>query len=91
MAVSIIYNLLQGFGFLWVCQPIAKYWDYSILTGHCINLNAFFLATAVINAATDVLLLILPLFIVKDLRLPRGRKIGVALLLMAGSLYEFCT
>jgi len=86
MAISVLYSVPAAFGFLWVCQPIAKYWDFSITTGSCIDLNAFFLATACINAATDLALLVLPLFIIKDLRLPLKQKIGAALLLMTGSL-----
>lgn len=86
MVVSIIYSVLAAFGFAWVCQPIEKYWDFSITTGTCINLNAYFLATACINAATDLALLVLPIFIIKDLHLPRRRKISVTLLLMTGSL-----
>ncbi|EDU48056.1 conserved hypothetical protein [Pyrenophora tritici-repentis Pt-1C-BFP] len=85
MAICVLYSVPAAFGFLWVCQPIAKYWDFSITTGSCIDLNAFFLATACINAATDLALLVLPLFIIKDLRLPMKRKIGPALLLMTGS------
>ncbi|KAH8728278.1 hypothetical protein GQ44DRAFT_702086 [Phaeosphaeriaceae sp. PMI808] len=85
MVVSLIYSLLAAFGFAWVCQPIEKYWDFSITTGSCINLTAFFLATACINAATDLALLVLPIFILKDLRLPARKKLGVALLLMTGS------
>lgn len=85
MVVSIIYSVLAAFGFAWVCQPIEKYWDFSITTGTCINLNAYFLATACINAATDLALLVLPIFIIKDLHLPRRRKISVTLLLMTGS------
>jgi len=86
LVVSVIYSILAAFGFAWVCYPTARYWDFTITTGYCINLNAFFLATACINAATDLTLLVLPLFIIKDLRLPTRRKIGVALLLMTGSL-----
>ncbi|KAL7773986.1 hypothetical protein CFE70_003955 [Pyrenophora teres f. teres 0-1] len=85
MAICVLYSVPAAFGFLWVCQPIAKYWDFSITTGSCINLSAFFLATACINAGTDLALLVLPLFIIKDLRLPVKRKIGAALLLMTGS------
>lgn len=85
MVISIIYNLLQGFGFAWVCQPIAKYWDFSIMTGKCVNLNAVFLSMGCINAATDLALLFLPLFIIWKLQLSLARKISVALLLMTGS------
>jgi hypothetical protein len=87
MIASIIQNLLAGFCVIFVCQPMEKYWDFSITTGTCINITAYFLANACINAATDIALLILPLFLVKDYRLPLLRKIGVALLLMTGSLY----
>ncbi|KAH9863557.1 hypothetical protein J1614_009489 [Plenodomus biglobosus] len=83
--VSIVNSMLAAFGFLWVCQPIAKYWDFSIMTGKCINLTAFFLATACINATTDLVLLILPIFIIRKLHLALHRKIGAGLLLMTGS------
>ncbi|KAH7335631.1 hypothetical protein BKA66DRAFT_479958 [Pyrenochaeta sp. MPI-SDFR-AT-0127] len=85
MVISIIYSVLAAFGFAWACQPIAKYWNFSIATGSCINLTVFFLATACINAATDLALLILPNFIIKHLHLPWRRKVSVALLLMTGS------
>ena len=87
MCVSIINSTINAFGFAWVCQPIEKYWDFSILTGKCIDLNRYFLATACINAATDLVLLVLPVFILHKLQLPLPRKLGAALLLMTGSLY----
>jgi hypothetical protein len=86
MVVSIVYSLLAAICFVWVCRPIEKLWDFTITTGTCIDIFAFFLANACINAATDLALLVLPLFIVKKLRLPTRRKIGVALLLMTGSV-----
>lgn len=85
VAASSINSALAAFGFAWVCQPIAKYWDFSITTGTCINLNAYFLTTACINAATDLALLVLPIFIMRKLHLAMHRKIGAALLLMTGS------
>lgn len=86
MCTSVVNSTLNALGFAWVCQPIEKYWDFSILTGKCINLNQYFLATACINAGTDLGLLILPVFILHKLQLPLRRKIGAALLLMTGSL-----
>jgi len=87
MVVSIGYSVITAFGFVWVCQPIAKYWDFSITTGKCINMNAYFLAIGCINAATDLALLVLPVFIIRILNLPWTRKIGVGLILMTGSLW----
>lgn len=87
MCVSVVNSLLNALGFAWVCQPIEKYWDFSITTGTCINLNQYFLAAACINAGTDLALLILPIAILQKLHLPLRRKVGAALLLMTGSLY----
>lgn len=86
LCVSVINSTLNALDFAWVCRPIEKYWDYSITTGQCINLNQYFLATACINAGTDLALLILPVFILHKLQLPLRRKIGAGLLLMTGSL-----
>jgi hypothetical protein len=86
MTICIVYSVLAAFGFAWVCQPKEKYWDFSITSGSCVDLDALFLSNACINAATDFVLLVLPLFIIKDLSLPKRRKVGVALLLMTGSL-----
>lgn len=86
MGVSVVNSMLAAFGFAWVCQPIEKYWDFSITTGECINLNRYFLIIACVNAATDLVLLVLPVFILRKLQLPLHRKIGAALLLMTGSL-----
>jgi hypothetical protein len=87
MLVSILYCLLAAFTFIWLCRPIAKYWDSSITTGSCLNGNLFFLVTGCINSATDFTLLFLPIFIIAKLqKVSWQRKIGVALLLMAGSL-----
>lgn len=86
MLISAINSMLNAFGFTWVCQPIQKYWDTSIVTGTCINYSQYFLATACINAGADLTLLVLPIFILHKLQLPLRRKISAALLLMTGSL-----
>ncbi|ORY09604.1 hypothetical protein BCR34DRAFT_368527 [Clohesyomyces aquaticus] len=83
--VSILHNLIAALGIVINCNPIAKYWDYSITTGSCVNLNAFFLSVACINAATDLALLFLPIRIIWGLHLPMRRKISVAILLLTGS------
>jgi hypothetical protein len=64
-----------------------KYWDLSITGGSCIDLNAFFLSIAGINAATDVALLALPFFLLKDLNMPVRQKIVAAMMFTTGSSY----
>lgn len=84
MFVAVGYNLAGGFAFLYLCRPVSKYWDFSI-PGKCSNIGAAFLAGAALNVATDVALLLLPLWLLRPLKLPLKQKIGVTLVLMTGS------
>mgnify|MGYP003633768105 CR=1 FL=1 len=85
MFVAVGYSLAGGFAFLYLCRPLPKYWDFSI-PGKCSNFGAAFLAGAALNVATDVALLLLPLWLLHPLKLPLRQKIGVTLILMTGSL-----
>ena len=86
MAISALYSLLAAFGFLWLCQPISKYFDLAMTTGKCVDFAIAFLVIGCINVATDLALLLLPIYIIHNLSLPLPRKVSAALLLMAGSL-----
>ncbi|KAH6716306.1 hypothetical protein BKA61DRAFT_734057 [Leptodontidium sp. MPI-SDFR-AT-0119] len=84
MATVVVYCLLGSFEFLWRCQPIAKAWDISIIYGSCIDLMPTVIANGCANSATDLAILILPCFILADVRLPLRQKFGVGLLLAMG-------
>lgn len=79
------YSFASGVSFLWLCQPIKKEWDYST-PGKCVELGTSFLAIAILNSASDVVLLLLPMLLLRPLRLPFKQKVGVTLILMTGSL-----
>ncbi|KAH7304850.1 hypothetical protein BKA65DRAFT_205024 [Rhexocercosporidium sp. MPI-PUGE-AT-0058] len=84
MFVAVGYSLAGGFAFLYLCRPLPKYWNFMI-PGECSNFGAAFLSGAALNVATDVALLLLPLWLLYPLRLPLKQKIGVTLILMTGS------
>jgi hypothetical protein len=69
----------------YLCRPAAKMWD-AMLEGTCLDWEAAFLVTAVLNMATDVVILLLPIWLLAPLRLPFWRKVGVTCILMAGGL-----
>lgn len=86
LAITIIYCLLAAFAFSFLCQPIQRYWDFSA-PGSCVNINAFGVTMAAVNAATDVMLLVLPILIIWPLQsLSVWKRISLAFILMAGSL-----
>ena len=86
MVITVIYSLLTAFAFVFLCQPIRKYWDFSA-PGSCRDINAFGITMSTVNATTDLVLLLLPLPIIRALkRVPLQQKIVLGGLLMAGSL-----
>lgn len=69
------------------CWPLNAAWDNTITQKRCININAFYLANAGTNIATDLLAYLLPMRLVKNLQIPRKQKIAVAFMLCLGLLY----
>ena len=85
-AVVIIYSIISAFSFSFLCDPVQKYWDF-LTPGSCIDMNAFGVAMATINSATDFTLLLLPIYIIWPLQsLSIWKRISLAAILMAGSL-----
>ncbi|RAR03175.1 hypothetical protein DDE82_005362 [Stemphylium lycopersici] len=67
------------------CNPIARNWDPSV-QGHCIHPGAYTVSTSSIVLATDVLILLMPSWILHDLKMPLSRKIMVIAFLSFGVL-----
>lgn len=84
--VIVVYSLNAAFSFLYLCTPIRSLWDISV-TGTCVDLNSAYLASSVLNAVTDVVILVLPIWLLWPLRVRWQQKIAVALALMSGGLY----
>lgn len=54
--------------------------------GTCMNIEALLLATAVLNIATDILILVLPMPIVWHMSIPKAQKIAVSFIFLMGGL-----
>ncbi|KAF2996920.1 hypothetical protein E8E13_006065 [Curvularia kusanoi] len=65
------------------CNPIPRYWDTSI-NGSCVDRGAYVTSTSSIVLATDVLILLMPTWILHDLRMPFARKMMVIAFLSFG-------
>lgn len=86
MAIVVIYSIVASWSWLYICQPIAKYWDFT-RAGTCIDFNKIAIFSGVMNSATDVMILAFPIPILRNLRLPILQKIGATAIMMAGGLY----
>lgn len=88
---GIIFLNSWGLGYILVtifqCQPIASFWDKSITNPNCVDTKAQWLSYAIINIVCDALILIMPLYPISQLRLPRAKRFGLAGIIALGALY----
>jgi len=85
--VVVLYSLVTSFVWLFTCRPIERFWDLTVTGGSCIDRRKFNLFSGTMNTATDLIILLLPIFILHKLRLPKWEKVGLVVVLMTGGLY----
>ncbi|CAK1364935.1 hypothetical protein CB0940_08572 [Cercospora beticola] len=85
MAIVIIYAVWRFFAAIFVCSPVAAFWDRSIKPFHCQNKFANSMASCALNMSTDILIAALPLAILHKLQLPpRQRYALMSVFALAG-------
>ncbi|KFY25433.1 hypothetical protein V493_04663 [Pseudogymnoascus sp. VKM F-4281 (FW-2241)] len=68
------------------CSPIRKAFDFKIQTGHCLDVGVLYMATAVSNIITDIMLFLLPTPVILHLNMGRSQKIACIFIFGIGSL-----
>ena len=86
IATTFVYYIISTFGTAFACSPRERIWNPLVTDGHCINNNSLILATCVFNIVSDVVILLLPSWMVWKLQIPRKKKIGIVLLFAIGLL-----
>ncbi|KAM7185465.1 hypothetical protein V8F20_011787 [Naviculisporaceae sp. PSN 640] len=81
--VVVLYCLPMLLVNLWLCRPVQKFVDRTI-PGHCVDVMPPFVVQAAFNCGTDVVLLLMPIWLLWPLAIPRAQKIGLSLILAAG-------
>lgn len=80
------YSLGIFFAIIFACNPIARSYDVTVTTGSCINTAALYIATAVFNIASDIILFILPIPMVMGLQMKWKQKMGLLFIFGIGSV-----
>ncbi|KAF2184948.1 hypothetical protein K469DRAFT_577795 [Zopfia rhizophila CBS 207.26] len=83
MALTVANSIQTFLTGIWTCNPVPKFWDDRI-PGTCVNKPALWYANAAINICQDIWLIVLPIFILKKLVLPRREKVSLVLILGLG-------
>lgn len=81
-ALNLLWLIGICFGTLFMCQPIAKYWNTS-LPGHCGSTSSLFIG-GVVHSAIDLFILLLPLPRLWYLHMGWGQKVGITIVFLLG-------
>ena len=90
VTVGIITGLTLAFAF-WVtfqCKPVRSQWDPSV-EGSCASRNSYMVSVYILNsisAATDIVMAVVPFFILRGLDIDKRTKIYAGLTMGLGSL-----
>lgn len=84
--VVVMYGIAIPIVCIFSCRPINSWWDRSIQGQKCINLTAFWYINASLNIVTDIAVVALPLYVLKDLNLPRRQKWAVNAIFLVGGM-----
>jgi hypothetical protein len=76
VVVNILYIFAATFGSVFMCTPIHKYWQPTI-AGTCGHRAQYIFGVIGVTIATDVLVTVMPAWILYDLQMPLKNKIGV--------------
>lgn len=69
------------------CMPFAFNWDKTIPNGRCFNVQFYANSSSVPNMITDLAVLVLPLRSVWGLKISVGRRVGLLLIFLTGSMF----
>jgi putative effector of murein hydrolase len=74
------------------CHPFSFNWDKTVGNGRCFNIEVYANSSSVPNIITDFVVLVLPLRTVWGLKISTGRRIGLLIIFLTGSVYvpSFC-
>ncbi|KAF2179953.1 hypothetical protein K469DRAFT_673473 [Zopfia rhizophila CBS 207.26] len=86
IVVVVIYSLLLSFQWVYRCRPLEKHWDLAVTRGSCVDWLKINIFSGVMNTITDAIILVLPILILRNIRIPIRQKIGVMVVLMTGGL-----
>ncbi|PVH98966.1 hypothetical protein DM02DRAFT_595228 [Periconia macrospinosa] len=84
IASVVMYSLISSFHWVFDCQPLEKFWDLNISRGSCIDWSKFHIFSGVMNTTTDIIILLLPIFMLRKVQLYKWERVGLILAMMTG-------
>lgn len=86
IGIVVTYTPVIFFLLIFACSPVAKSWDMTIQGGQCMDRPPLYIATAVTNIFTDIILFALPFRMVYGLRMCMRQKVAALFVFAVGSM-----
>ncbi|CAK4007352.1 hypothetical protein DOTSEDRAFT_152576 [Lecanosticta acicola] len=82
-SVLVVFTLWSGFQSMFVCWPVAKYWDKTI-PGKCLPRLQIWFFNSAFNIVTDFATAVLPIPVIRGLQMPKREKRALMIVLALG-------
>lgn len=85
IALVLAFNFVGLTGVLYWCQPIETFWKHWE-GGKCVKSDTWYISLLGINVVADIIILLLPIFIIRPLRVAFAQKVAIGAILGTGGL-----
>ncbi|PYI24372.1 integral membrane protein [Aspergillus violaceofuscus CBS 115571] len=87
LAILIGETVAETFVVIFQCIPVHKAWDATgLVEGYCVNMTALYYSNFAIKLATDLAIFIMPIPKLWQLRMTRGKRMGLVVMFSLGLL-----
>ena len=80
------YGVWTLFGNIFMCTPVAFFWNKAIPDGKCLNQFAVWFTNGAVNILQDIVILILPMPVLRNLPILKGQKRALMVMFALGGL-----
>lgn len=89
VVLCVLWAVICLFVVIFQCSPIHAEWDFILVLlgkAKCVPITRLIFSFEIINVLLDVFILCLPIYMIKQLKLPTRRKIVVGSIFLLGGL-----
>ncbi|KAF1962869.1 hypothetical protein CC80DRAFT_99403 [Byssothecium circinans] len=86
IGVVIAWGVWSIFGNMFICLPVTFFWNKDVLGGKCLNQTLVWFMNASINIAQDVIILLMPIWVLRGLAIPAKQKKALIIVFLLGGV-----
>lgn len=86
IVIVILYTAVISLLMFFHCSPVRRAFDFKLQTGSCLDAGVLYIATAISNIITDIMLFLLPTPVILKLRMSTSQKVACLLIFGIASL-----